>query len=155
MTILYLKCLTFVVLAVPPSIKDDGVRDFKAVQGKSIKLPCEVTGDPKPQISWTKNGVRITDTDPHYFINADGSLEIFSADPQDTATYSCTAINVAGLQEKRLTLYVQSKWNIPFGQATFWLMEKVWSGIFVYLSVKMCNIDEWNFPMLNCTTSFN
>ena len=47
--------------------------------------------------------------DPHYFISEDGSMEIFSADPQDRATYSCTAINVAGVVEKRMSLIVQSK----------------------------------------------
>ena len=97
---------------VPPHIHDDGQKDFTAVQGLSIKLPCKVTGDPKPLISWTKNGVRITESDPHYFLSGDGSLEIFSADPQDTATYSCTAINIAGLKEKRMTLFVQSKFHI-------------------------------------------
>ncbi len=55
------------------------------------------------------SGVRIADSDPHYFISEDGSLEIFSADPADTATYSCTAINVAGVMEKRITLFVQSE----------------------------------------------
>lgn len=94
---------------VPPSIEDHNDRDFTVIQDHSARLPCEVSGDPRPQITWTKNGVRISEMDPHYFISEDGSLEIFSADPQDTATYSCTAINVAGVKEKRMTLFVQSK----------------------------------------------
>jgi len=77
------------------------------VAGESARLPCEVTGDPRPQVTWTKNGVRLTsDTDPHYFITESGSLEIFSGHPDDTATYSCTAINVAGVREKRVMLFV-------------------------------------------------
>ena len=94
---------------VPPAIRDPNNRDLTATQGHSVTLPCEVSGDPKPQITWTKNGVRISEADPHYFISAGGSLEIFSADPRDTATYSCTAINIAGVQEKRMTLFVQSE----------------------------------------------
>ena len=95
---------------VPPAIVE-GERDFTVIQDHSASLPCEVTGDPRPQITWTKNGVRISESDPHYFISEDGSLEIFSADPQDTATYSCTAINVAGVMEKRMTLFVQSQYS--------------------------------------------
>lgn len=77
-------------------------------QGHSIVLPCEVTGDPEPTISWTKNGQRISETDPHYLVTEAGSLQIFSANPQDTGTYSCTALNIAGVKEKRITLFVQS-----------------------------------------------
>ena len=98
--------------SVPPYIVDDGNRDFTVAMGSSITLPCEVSGDPPPDITWTKNGQRIAEIDPHYFINEEGSLEIFSADPDDTATYSCTAINVAGVQEKRMTLFVQSERSI-------------------------------------------
>jgi Immunoglobulin I-set domain len=94
--------------AVPPLIRDTP-GDIVVTQGRSIRLPCEVSGDPRPQITWTKNGVRLSEVDPHYFISESGSLEIFSADPQDTATYSCTAINVAGVKEKRIMLFVQSK----------------------------------------------
>ena len=92
---------------VPPVIEDDTDVDLAVIQDRSIRLPCEVRGDPRPQITWTKNGLRIAESDPHYFISEEGSLEIFSADPQDTATYSCTAINVAGVKEKRITLFVQ------------------------------------------------
>ncbi len=99
--------MEFLFIAVPPSIESEGDVDLKVIQDRSITLPCQVSGDPRPQITWTKNGVRIAESDPHYFISEQGSLEIFSADPQDTATYSCTAINVAGVKEKRITLFVQ------------------------------------------------
>ena len=78
-------------------------------QGSSITLPCEVTGDPEPEVSWTKNGQRISETDPHYLMRESGSLDIFTVDPHDTGTYSCTAINIAGSREKRITLFVQSE----------------------------------------------
>ena len=98
---------------VPPSIEDSAT-DIVVTQGKSVQLPCEVSGDPQPQITWTKNGVRLSEVDPHYFISESGNLEIFSADPQDTATYSCTAINVAGIKEKRIMLFVQSAYSLPW-----------------------------------------
>lgn len=73
--------MTFFLL-VAPSISKKGKQDVTVVQDHSVRLPCDVKGDPRPQITWTKNGVRISEQDPHYFIGEDGSLEIFSADPQ-------------------------------------------------------------------------
>ena len=73
-----------------------------------MRLLCEAHGDPKPQITWTKNGLRISEADPHYFIDDTGSLEVFTVDQQDAGMYSCMAVNVAGVKEKRLSLSVQS-----------------------------------------------
>ena len=88
----------------------DSSSEVSVSAGQSALLRCHVTGDPRPQVTWTKNGVRLSSlSDPHYFITETGSLEIFSAHPDDTATYSCTAINVAGVREKRFMLFVHGK----------------------------------------------
>jgi len=73
-----------------------------------VRLVCDVEGDPEPEITWSKNGRRISDSDPHYFMDSSGSLEVLSADLHDTATFVCTAVNVAGLREKRIRLSVHS-----------------------------------------------
>jgi hemicentin len=97
-------------ILVPPSIEGQGVdQDYIVVQGNPITLPCKVTGDPRPLLQWTKAGNRIPVTDPHYLIGEDGSLNIFSADPQDTAVYACTALNVAGITTKSMALTVHGK----------------------------------------------
>ena len=64
------------VAAVPPSINQRQV-EFISNVGNTVKLPCDVQGDPKPKIIWTKGGVHISDMDPHYLVNEDGSLDIF------------------------------------------------------------------------------
>jgi len=88
----------------------DSSSEVSVSAGQSALLQCHVTGDPRPQVTWTKNGVRLSSlSDPHYFITETGSLEIFSAHPDDTATYSCTAINVAGVREKRFMLFVHGQ----------------------------------------------
>ena len=97
----------YCLLIVPPNIADSASEYF-ATQGSSVRLACDVEGDPKPQVTWSKNGMRILDTDPHYLMDGSGSLEVLSVDHDDTATYLCTAVNVAGLQEKRITLVVHS-----------------------------------------------
>ncbi|XP_074654070.1 hemicentin-1-like [Tubulanus polymorphus] len=93
---------------VPPKIEEneDGAKIIVTL-GDPVMIDCHVTGDPRPLLSWTKNSQRISVTDPHYLIAADGSLNIFSVDPQDTAVYSCTALNVAGIATKRVNLFVQ------------------------------------------------
>ncbi|XP_062570988.1 hemicentin-1-like isoform X1 [Saccostrea cucullata] len=87
--------------------EDDSQGNFTVVEGGGIILPCSVEGDPRPTIAWYKDGSPISLTDYHYFIREDGSLEIFSADPQDSATYRCTASNVAGDVDKTVQLFVQ------------------------------------------------
>ncbi|CAH1786157.1 unnamed protein product, partial [Owenia fusiformis] len=104
---------------IPARIKDDGIHEVTVVQGRSVTLPCEVSGDPRPIIEWTRNSNRISPTDPHYFINELGSLEIFSADPQDSATYSCEAMNVAGVASKKITLYVHVPPQIDHSEDEF------------------------------------
>ena len=96
------------VLTVPPSIADSP-SEYYVSEGSSVRLTCDVTGDPKPQIIWTKNGMRISDSGPHYFMDGSGSLEVLSADQRDTGAYSCTAVNVAGLREKRISLHVHGQ----------------------------------------------
>ena len=86
-------------------------KDFTAIEGQSIKLPCKVQGDPWPQVVWTKNGIKINETDPHYFATEDGILEIFSVSTSDSAIYFCTATNVAGSKEKRVSLSVHGKFT--------------------------------------------
>ena len=89
--------------------EEDERSNFTVVEGGGIILPCNVEGDPRPTISWYKDGSPISLTDYHYFIREDGSLEIFSADPDDTAEYRCTASNEAGEIHKKVQLFVQGK----------------------------------------------
>lgn len=96
---------------VPPKLSQsrdlDRHRNFSVVQGRGVVLPCNVEGDPPPSFSWFKDGSPISLVDVHYFVRSDGSLEIFSANPHDTARYKCVASNVAGEVEKDMYLFVQ------------------------------------------------
>ncbi|XP_076455301.1 hemicentin-1-like isoform X2 [Babylonia areolata] len=96
---------------VPPKLSlsrdSDRRRNFTVVQGRRVVLPCSIEGDPPPSYSWFKDGSPISPVDVHYFVRQDGSLEIFSADVQDTAAYKCVASNVAGEVEKDMFLFVQ------------------------------------------------
>uniref|UniRef100_A0A8C6YZR7 Ig-like domain-containing protein n=1 Tax=Nothoprocta perdicaria TaxID=30464 RepID=A0A8C6YZR7_NOTPE len=62
-----------------------GAKAFAVSAGKHAKFRCYVTGKPKPEIVWKKDGK------PGYFI-----LKVLYCKPQDQGLYICTASNTAG-----------------------------------------------------------
>ena len=122
-------------LTVPPKLVQnrevDRRSNFSVVQGRGVVLPCNVEGDPPPSFSWFKDGSPISPVDIHYFVRQDGSLEIFSADPQDTAEYRCIASNVAGEVDKKMFLFVQG------------VVMVVWLLLLVSLGWILCPAENW------------
>ncbi|KAK3087485.1 hypothetical protein FSP39_006555 [Pinctada imbricata] len=98
---------------VPPrhDITDDIDRqtNFTVVEGEGVILPCSVSGDPRPTITWYKDNSPISPTDYHYFIREDGSLEIFSSSAEDEGKYRCEATNIVGTIDKEIDLNIQVK----------------------------------------------
>jgi len=80
-----------------------------------VRLVCDAEGRPRPDIVWTRNGRRLSvdGGDPHYSVDDDGSLTVLSLDEADTATYTCTAVNVAGMTQKHIRLLVHGQ-HSPF-----------------------------------------
>ncbi|NXS68886.1 OBSL1 protein, partial [Pandion haliaetus] len=92
---------------------------FAVSVGKHAKFRCYVTGKPKPEIIWQKDGETLTPGRRHlvyedregYFI-----LKVLYCKPQDQGLYVCTASNTAGqtlsavqlqVKEHRLRFQVQ------------------------------------------------
>ncbi|NXM09211.1 OBSL1 protein, partial [Tyrannus savana] len=92
---------------------------FAVSVGKHAKFRCYVTGKPKPEIVWQKDGEPLTPGRRHliyedregYFI-----LKVLYCKPQDQGLYMCTASNTAGqtlsavqlqVKEHRLRFQVQ------------------------------------------------
>ncbi|XP_059676700.1 obscurin-like protein 1 [Gavia stellata] len=92
---------------------------FAVSAGKHAKFRCYVTGKPKPEIIWQKDGKPLTPSRRHlvyedregYFI-----LKVLYCKPQDQGLYVCTASNTAGqtlsavqlqVKEHRLRFQVQ------------------------------------------------
>jgi hemicentin len=61
-------------------------------RGKTVVLPCNTTGEPKPTIKWTPFPMS-----PRYIETEDGSLIILDAQPEDEGDFLCTAENSAGI----------------------------------------------------------
>ncbi|XP_065493478.1 obscurin-like protein 1 isoform X4 [Caloenas nicobarica] len=103
--------------AVPA--REPGAKAFAVSAGKHAKFRCYVTGKPKPEIIWQKDGEPLTPGRRHlvyedregYFI-----LKVLYCKPQDQGLYVCTASNTAGqtlsavqlqVKEHRLRFQVQ------------------------------------------------
>nr|XP_038037907.1 LOW QUALITY PROTEIN: obscurin-like protein 1 [Anas platyrhynchos] len=76
-----------------------GAKAFAVSAGKHAKFRCYVTGKPKPEIIWQKDGKALAPSRRHliyedregYFI-----LKVLYCKPQDQGLYVCTASNTAG-----------------------------------------------------------
>ncbi|XP_037999584.1 obscurin-like protein 1 isoform X1 [Motacilla alba alba] len=96
-----------------------GAKAFAVSAGKHAKFRCYVTGKPKPEIIWQKDGEPLAPGRRHliyedregYFI-----LKVLYCKPQDQGLYMCTASNTAGqtlsavqlqVKEHRLQFQVQ------------------------------------------------
>ncbi|NXF66991.1 OBSL1 protein, partial [Ciccaba nigrolineata] len=96
-----------------------GAKAFAVSVGKHAKFRCYVTGKPKPEIIWQKDGEPLAPGRRHliyedregYFI-----LKVLYCKPQDQGLYVCTASNTAGqtlsavqlqVKEHRLQFQVQ------------------------------------------------
>ncbi|XP_040264776.1 hemicentin-1 isoform X1 [Bufo bufo] len=104
------KRLTTVNVYVSPIIQH-GPQIFSTIEGNAISLPCKASGVPKPSIIWKKRGETIIPNSDTIIIESDGSLFLSSPGGEDSAEYSCTAVNAAGYAARKvqLTVYVKPR----------------------------------------------
>ncbi|XP_014667689.1 PREDICTED: twitchin-like isoform X2 [Priapulus caudatus] len=72
--------------------------DINCSEGGAVKLTCVVSGVPRPEVVWLRNGQPIQDADDYRYI-VDGesnSLIIKEVFPEDVGLYSVRASNVGG-----------------------------------------------------------
>ena len=75
--------------------------------GKLAFLTCEVSGDPEPSVTWTKNG---NSTIPRAQFKNDGRiLVIKDVLPLDSGVYGCKASNKFGESRTSTTVIVAGK----------------------------------------------
>ncbi|KAJ1217888.1 hypothetical protein NDU88_005475 [Pleurodeles waltl] len=90
--------LSFYFTCKKPKIRDRETQQLQVDEGQSVTLVCNADGDPPPVISWLTPGRRLVSakSNGRATVSADGSLEIGSAQVQDSGTYVCIASNAAG-----------------------------------------------------------
>jgi len=69
------------------------LEDMTVGEGKDIVLKCQVSGNPRPTITWLLDGQKLEDAEIKY--EEDGSIEVFLAEalPEDEGVYTCIAEN--------------------------------------------------------------
>ncbi|MGH0143069.1 UNVERIFIED_CONTAM: hypothetical protein FKN15_022424 [Acipenser sinensis] len=95
-----------VTVQVPPSIADDS-SDVTVTAMSPAVLSCHATGQPEPEVSWTKGGAKLGNRGGSYRVLPTGTLEITAAVPSHAGRYTCFARNVAGVAYKHVTLAIQ------------------------------------------------
>lgn len=95
-----------------PRISSSAVKKFAVAEGKHAKFRCFVTGKPKPEIVWKKNGVPLEPGRRHLiFEDREGyyTLKVLYCKEQDTGLYVCAASNTLGNTLSAVHLSVKGK----------------------------------------------
>ncbi|XP_023195302.1 hemicentin-1 [Xiphophorus maculatus] len=86
---------------VPPDFRDgDTPGNVSVILNEPISLVCDVTGSPKPIITWFKDGTPVVASNSIQILDMGKSLKLLRAETVDAGSYSCKAINIAGSREK-------------------------------------------------------
>nr|XP_010300774.1 PREDICTED: hemicentin-2 [Balearica regulorum gibbericeps] len=72
-------------------------------RGQELRLNCTVGGHPLPHVTWKRWGWAL-EQDKRVFTDAQGTLHIRAATPEDAGNYSCHASSVLGWDEQAVTL---------------------------------------------------
>lgn len=96
-----LSVLTF---SAPPRIKKSKSKlaEVKVSEGESAVLPCHVTGNPQPWISWSRDGKTLQNS------TRKSGLMLPATHGNMTGLYTCVAGNKAGIDEYQVLLLVTS-----------------------------------------------
>ncbi|XP_048212692.1 obscurin isoform X13 [Perognathus longimembris pacificus] len=101
---------------VPPSPPGAGTRTCTVTEGKHARLSCYVTGEPKPETVWKKDGQLVTEGRRHVvYEDAQENfvLKILFCKQSDRGLYTCTASNLVG-QTYSSVLVVVREPPVPF-----------------------------------------
>ncbi|XP_067662288.1 hemicentin-1-like isoform X1 [Haliotis asinina] len=95
-----------VSVMVPPEIAY-GATQIAAEVNTPTVLQCETSGQPQPNITWTKDGSSFPSTGLRHRMLRSGSLEFSRIMIEDAGTYECTATNSAGSATRTISVDVQ------------------------------------------------
>ncbi|XP_067448015.1 neural cell adhesion molecule L1-like protein isoform X2 [Thunnus thynnus] len=88
--------INIMVMNMAPLILTKDHQEYAVVQGKDIVMNCSVFSSPPPTIFWARDETPETITGERFFTLQSGSLQITSAEKNDSGKYVCDAINKEG-----------------------------------------------------------
>nr|XP_020665436.1 peroxidasin homolog [Pogona vitticeps] len=80
-------------------------QDTVAKTGQDIEMPCAAQGDPPPTITWSKEGIQITESGK-FHISPEGTLSVRDLGMADQGKYECVARNTFGFTSSTMQLTV-------------------------------------------------
>ncbi|XP_062579508.1 fibroblast growth factor receptor-like 1 [Saccostrea cucullata] len=94
-----------------PSLKvdDEPLKKIKVNEGSKLRLRCKGPGDPKPFITWYKDGEKITRKDIRRLKVKPNYLLIVKPRVEDSGVYACHRQNIHGEVWKNYTLTVKTE----------------------------------------------
>uniref|UniRef100_A0A3Q2ZI23 Peroxidasin n=1 Tax=Kryptolebias marmoratus TaxID=37003 RepID=A0A3Q2ZI23_KRYMA len=80
-------------------------RDQTVEAGQDVQIPCRAQGQPRPVLTWNKDGVQVTESGK-FHISPEGYLEVKDVGTADGGRYECVARNLIGYQVASMVLTV-------------------------------------------------
>ncbi|XP_057892200.1 peroxidasin homolog [Melospiza georgiana] len=80
-------------------------QDLVAETGQDVSISCAAQGDPRPTITWVKEGIQITESGK-FHISQDGTLSIQDLGVADQGRYECIARNPFGFTSSAMQLTI-------------------------------------------------
>ena len=80
--------------------------ELSVLQRHPIRMQCNVSGVPPPEVTWTKDGVDVSEGRRHRLLQSGRVLQLTAALLEDAGVYVCTAQNVASIDRKQFHLQV-------------------------------------------------
>ncbi|KAL1130925.1 hypothetical protein AAG570_012166 [Ranatra chinensis] len=74
--------------------------------GASVELPCKAQGDPRPVLTWSKDGSPV-ELDANHKVFPLGSLRIYNISHRDAGIYECKAVNENGKISAHASLTIE------------------------------------------------
>ncbi|XP_072048586.1 roundabout homolog 2-like [Amphiura filiformis] len=81
--------------------------DIVSAPGDTINIQCEVEGDPRPVVTWSKQGGDLPQG--RFTVMSDNSLRLFHIATQDEGIYICSAENIWGTNDIEAQLTVTTE----------------------------------------------
>ncbi|CAN9503914.1 unnamed protein product [Ophioblennius macclurei] len=91
-----------------PRILNRKPQDARVDQGHTVEFHCSAEGDPVPSVSWLNPQLRLLSANGRIRALSNGTLEVRYAQPQDSGTYLCVALNAAGNDSLTVSLHVRA-----------------------------------------------
>nr|KAF6314649.1 hemicentin 2 [Myotis myotis] len=91
---------------VPPHITGPDSEQVTATLNSSVSLPCDVRAHPSPEVTWYKDGQALSLGEGVFLLPGTHTLQLARAQPADSGTYMCEALNAAGRDQRLVRLSV-------------------------------------------------